>query len=127
MLPGWRPLADVAREGAAREGVSERTIKNRLLAIDHALGGGLVRSFQRSGPARKHWVHVGKLEEALRRDPEAQTAGLDWLTSRIERLEQITGAFKRGFRQLRKQVAAAEPATPSEPAKPLPLPLRVVR
>ena len=40
MLRGWRPLAEVAREAAAREGCTPETIRNRLLAVDRAAGVG---------------------------------------------------------------------------------------
>lgn len=111
MLPGWAPLADVARDSAARSGVTARTQRNRILAINHALGGGLVRSFQRRGPTRKWWVNLPLLEAALRRDPEARTAELDWLVSRVEKLEQSTAALKKAVRQLKKGSAVRSGST----------------
>lgn len=103
MLPGWEPLADVARRAAERDKTTTRTQRNRILAVNHALGGNLVRSFQRSGPTRKWWVCVVALEEALRTDPEVRTAEVDWLASRVEKLEQTSAVFKKSIRQLKKQ------------------------
>ncbi len=116
MLPGWAPLAVVARDSAARAGVTARTQRNRILAINHALGGGLVRSFQPSGPTRKWWVDLARLEAALRKDPDARTAELDWLASRVEKLEQSNAALKRAFRQLKKgSVVHAESTADRKP------------
>lgn len=103
MLPGWEPLAEVARRAAERDKTTPRTQRNRILAVNHALGGNLVRSFQPSGPTRKWWVHVVGLEEALRTNPEVRTAEIDWLASRVEKLEQTSAVFKKSIRQLKKQ------------------------
>lgn len=101
-------MAKIAREAAEREQVTPRTIRNRLLAVNHALGGGLVRSFEKSGPVRKWWVNLGKLEEALRTTPETRSAAeLEWHESRIEKLEQSNAAIKKAIRQLKKQLAMA--------------------
>lgn len=108
MPPGWRPLADVAREAAAREGVTERTIRNRLLAVDLTMGGGLLRSFSKGGRGR-WWVNLAKLEQA-RSGPVARSPELGWLTARVERLEQQVEALKAEHRRLKRQMAELERA-----------------
>lgn len=76
------------------------------MAINHTLGGGLVRSFEPSG--RPVWVHLVRLKEALERDPDARAAELDYIESRVEKLEQSTAALKNAHRQLKRRLDASD-------------------
>lgn len=107
MLPGWIPLAAFARE----RGVPPKTMRRRLLALDHAEGGGLLRSFHRSGRPRKYWVHPERVRKALEADPDAREAELDWLASRVEKLEQSCAVLKKAHRELKKRLFVVSPPT----------------
>jgi predicted transcriptional regulator len=94
------PLSKVAKDA----GVEPGTMRRRLLALDHAAGGGIVRSFHRRGKARKYWVHPERLRAALERDPDAREAELSWLTDEVRILKNRVEALKKAHKALKAQV-----------------------
>lgn len=103
MLPGWVELPEFLRDAAAKAGVSQRTIRRRVLAVNHAAGGGIVRSFQSRGPVRLWWVNPERLRVELERDPDARDAQAQWLEARIEKLEENVEALKTWRRALKRR------------------------
>ena len=100
MLPGWVGLAAFARE----RGVKPKTMRRWALALDHQLGGGLVRSLHRRGRPRKYWVHPVRLKAALEQDPEAREADRDLVETRLTRLEEKCEALRKGHKALKANV-----------------------
>lgn len=99
MLPGWVPLASFARE----RGVTLWTMRRRVLALDHAEGGGLVKSFHRRGRPRKYWVSPDRLKAALERDPDASEAKDAYVDDRLTRVEEKCEALKKAVKAVKAQ------------------------
>lgn len=107
MLPGWVPLSKVAADA----GVDPKTMRRRLLALDHAAGGGLVRSFHRRGKPRKYWVRLDRLKVALEHTPEeTQEAQVEWLEARVQKVENRVEALKNAHKSLKALVKERLPA-----------------
>ena len=104
MIPfGWLPLAAEARKA----GVPERTMRYRLVALHHKLGGGVLMSLNEPGTkVRKWWFNPEALKRALDVDPNPIDVAFGESELRIEDVEKKIAALRNAFREHKKSANA---------------------
>jgi hypothetical protein len=98
-LKGWLPLAETARAA----GVSERTMRRRMVALHQKLDGGVLRSYNLKGKTRKWFVNPQALLAGVEDDPDEAERGLGEHLLRIEELEKRLDALRQSHNALKRK------------------------
>jgi hypothetical protein len=108
ILDGWQSLAETARKA----GVSERTMRRRMVALHQQLGGNVLRTYTRPGQrVGKWWVNLNVLQAKARElqsdnqsEPESTEVALGEHLLRIERVEKRLQALRDSHIALKNKV-----------------------